>query len=199
MSRKVQHGEVSPRSVCGVPVSDPARSRIKPTTRRVGDRRSKAAASSIGFSNLQRTKRLNTRLLKTITEATLAELPGVTGWSLTFYLIGAKRMADINEGHLGHEGPTDVITFDYSELVAQNSKRETLIGEIFICVDVAVTQAREFRTTWQSEVVRYIVHALLHLCGHDDLKPAARREMKRHENRLVRKLARRFRFPELSK
>jgi probable rRNA maturation factor len=92
---------------------------------------------------------------------------------------------------MGHEGPTDVITFDYGENGTRNT-HHALHGEIFICVDVALTQARKFRTTWQSEVVRYIVHALLHLCGYDDLKPAGQRVMKRCENQLVRKLTTRF-------
>ena len=50
-------------------------------------------------------------------------------------------------------------------------------------------QAREFGTTWQSEVVRYVIHGLLHLRGHDDLKPAERRVMKREENRLLKRVA----------
>lgn len=163
-----------------------------------------APARELAFVNRQRTKPINCRQLREITEAALAELPGITGWNLTFYLVGAKRMADINEGHLHHDGPTDVITFDYCDHATRNSDesragtQHILVAEIFICPDVAVTHAREFRTTWQSEIVRYIVHALLHLCGHDDLKPAARREMKRHENRLVRKLTSRFRIKAVS-
>ena len=47
-----------------------------------------------------------------------------------------------------------------------------LHGELFICVDEAVAQAKEFKTSWQSEVVRYVVHGVLHLLGHDDLQPA---------------------------
>lgn len=157
-------------------------------------------ASTLEFANHQRTKRLSPRSLKIITLAALAELPGVTGWNLTLYLVGDKKMTEINEHHMQHKGPTDVITFDYGDQSeTRNPKPETLTGEVFICVDVAVTQAREFRTTWQSEVVRYIVHALLHLCGYDDLKTAARREMKRHENRLVRKLGRRFDFTAISR
>jgi rRNA maturation RNase YbeY len=73
------------------------------------------------------------------------------------------------------------------------------VGDVFICVDVAVEQAREFRTTWQEELARYIVHALLHLCGHDDLAAAPRRRMKQAENRLVRQLSRQFRFNTLSR
>ena len=156
-----------------------------------------AAARKLRFTNLQRTKRLDPRRLKIITEAALNDL-GVAGWDLTFYFVGARRMADINASHLHHAGPTDVITFDYSEDITCGT-RPVLHGEIFICVAVAVTQAREFHTTWPAEVVRYLVHALLHLCGHDDLAPAPRRRMKRVENRLVRKLAKRFRLAALSR
>ena len=46
-----------------------------------------------------------------------------------------------------------------------------LHGEIFICVDEAIPQAKEFRTSWQSEIVRYIVHGVLHLLGHEMPSP----------------------------
>jgi probable rRNA maturation factor len=69
---------------------------------------------------------------------------------------------------------------------------------LFICPEVAVTQAKEFQTTWQAEVVRYVVHGVLHLLGYDDLKPHLRRVMKREENRLVRRLEKRFSFAQLS-
>jgi probable rRNA maturation factor len=145
------------------------------------------ALSALEFLNRQRTKRLDLARLRRVAEGALAEL-GLRYWNLTFYFVGAKRMAQINETHLGHPGPTDVITFDYAERATRDTQH-ALHGEIFICVDVAVTQAREFRTTWQAEVVRYLIHGLLHLCGHDDLAPAPRRRMKQVENRLVRKLA----------
>jgi len=45
---------------------------------------------------------------------------------------------------------------------------QTLLGEIYICVDEAVLQARKFGTSWQSEVIRYLVHGVLHLLGFDD-------------------------------
>lgn len=95
-------------------------------------------------------------------------------------------MARVNQEFLQHEGSTDVITFDHG------SSNQRLHGEIFISVPDAVKQAREFRATWQSELVRYIIHGLLHLRGHDDLQPAQRRVMKREENRLLRRLATTF-------
>jgi rRNA maturation RNase YbeY len=74
----------------------------------------------------------------------------------------------------------------------------SLHGEIFVCMDEAVAQARRFRTSWQSELVRYIVHGILHLRGFDDRRAAPRARMKREENRLVRELAARFDFAAIS-
>ncbi len=73
------------------------------------------------------------------------------------------------------------------------------MGELFVCVDEAMTQAKRFRCTWQAEIVRYIVHGVLHLLGHDDLKPEPRRRMKREENRLVRRLGAKNSFAQLSR
>lgn len=75
--------------------------------------------------------------------------------------------------------------------------RPALDGEMFISLEDAVRQARTFRTTWQRELVRYLVHGVLHLRGHDDRAPAARAAMKRAENGLVRRLARRFPLSQL--
>ena len=133
-------------------------------------------------------------------------------YDLCFHFVTAVEMARVNWQFLQHEGSTDVITFDYVATEARwrtywaddefhllASAAPPLHGEAFICVAEAVKQAREFKTSWQSEVVRYAVHAVLHLSGYDDLQPAKRRVMKREENRLVRALAKRFDFEELEK
>ena len=74
-----------------------------------------------------------------------------------------------------------------------------LHGEIFVCVDEAVSQARRFRTTWQRELVRYVVHGVLHLLGYEDLHSRTRRKMKVAEDTLVRQLSSQFDFRRLSR
>ena len=72
-----------------------------------------------------------------------------------------------------------------------------LHGEIFVCLDEAGSQARRFHVTWPSELVRYVVHGVLHLLGYDDLNNRARRRMKVAEDTLVRQLASQFDFHRL--
>ncbi|HEY3931052.1 MAG TPA: rRNA maturation RNase YbeY [Verrucomicrobiae bacterium] len=150
---------------------------------------------TIIIANRQRVKKIDSRLLKEIASAILAELE-IEHCELEINLLGTREMAAINETFLGHEGSTDVITFDYSE--GKKLRRNVGVsGEIFISVDDAIAQAKKFKTKWQSEIVRYIVHGILHLLGHDDLKPQLRSKMKREENLLLRKLSKKFPLAEI--
>ena len=137
---------------------------------------------NVVISSRQHTRKVNQRLLKQITAALLADWE-VENAELGIYLIAAPEMTRLNEKFLRHRGSTDVITFDYGLGVPSSggfppdhSRRtnrlkpelQTLHGEIFICVEEAMLQARKFKTIWQSEIVRYLVHGVLHLLGFDD-------------------------------
>lgn len=158
-----------------------------------------SARMNIVIANRQRLKRINPRSLRQLVKAALAEL-AVTDAELGINLVAEREMTLVNETFLQHAGPTDVITFDHAERRhGRRAGRDKIHGELFVCVDVAAAQAGEFQTTWQAEAVRYVVHGILHLLGHDDLQPQPRRAMKRVENRLVRRLAGEFSFAELSR
>jgi probable rRNA maturation factor len=150
---------------------------------------------NIVIANRQRAEKINAWLLKEIVAAILAELE-IGHCELEINLLGAKEMAALNEAFLQHAGSTDVITFDYSE--GKKLRKDVgVAGEIFISIDDAIAQAKEFKTNWQSEIARYIVHGILHLLGHDDLKSPSRRKMKREENLLVRKLSKKFSLAQI--
>ena len=168
---------------------------------------------NIVVANRQRARKINARLLKEIAEALLADLK-IEKVELGINLVGEREMTLLNETFLKHEGSTDVITFDHAEKAAQASrlhkkslKREirrrdacaALCGEICICLNEAVSQAKQFDTSWQSEIVRYIVHGVLHLLGFDDSSAGARHKMKREENRRLGELSRRFTLAQLSR
>jgi probable rRNA maturation factor len=155
----------------------------------------------ISIASRQRTRKINPRRLKQITEVLLADLKFGEA-ELGINLVSAREMTLLNETFLRHEGPTDVVTFDYSaeeKRKAESGKRKALHGEIFICVDEAISQSKKFKTSWQSEVARYLVHGVLHLLGHDDRRADDRRRMKQAENRWLRRLGRRFSLAQLGR
>jgi probable rRNA maturation factor len=169
--------------------------------------------STLTIINCQRARKINLHLLKQIADDLLVGLK-IAEAELEINLVAEPEMTQLNEKFLRHKGPTDVITFDYGFGIPLSGgfppkhpgrtnrpkpELQTLHGEVFICVDEAVRQARQFRTSWQSEVVLYLVHGVLHLLGHDDSRVGERRKMKREENRLVRRLSRRFSLAQLAR
>jgi probable rRNA maturation factor len=143
--------------------------------------------------NRQRARPLNTKFLREIVRALLVEELSQNDFEIGISIIGEEAMTRMNEGFLRHKGSTDVITFDYADA----NRPKFVTGEIFVCLDEALLQARRFRVSWQNELVRYAVHGILHLFGYDDKSAAARRKMKREENRLMRRLAARFKLDQL--
>ena len=172
--------------------------------------------SLLCLRNPQRARRIDLRLLRQIVLFILKEVFQEPRFELGIRLVSADEMAKINETFLQHVGSTDVVTFDYSQNAADTlaaekfqahsevgppteGRQHVLHGEIFISIDDAVAQAKQFRAIWQSELARYVVHGLLHLRGFDDLNPAARRKMKREENRVLNLLSHRFPLNKLQR
>ena len=153
----------------------------------------KGGHRTIIVRNHQRGQHIDLRLLRKMAVALVGDLWPGGNCDLGIHIITRPEIVRLNQGFLHHAGSTDVITFNYSS----TPHTDTAQGEIFICLAEAIEQARHFRTTWQAELVRYVVHGILHILGYDDVKPAARRKMKRAEDRLVRKLACRFPFRQL--
>jgi len=160
--------------------------------------------SVLCLRNSQKSRKINLRLLRRIALFTLKEVFHESRFELGIRLVGADEMAKVNETFLQHSGSTDVVTFDYAEekttanaSSAMKPAPSTMHGEIFVSIDDAVAQAIQFRTTWQSELARYVVHGILHLRGFDDLNPVARRKMKREENRVLKILELQFPLAQL--
>lgn len=150
-------------------------------------------SGTLVLSNRQRARRLDTKFLRDIIRTLLTEELARNDFEVGISIVGEEAMTRLNESFLRHKGSTDVITFDYSE----TSRPKYLAGEIFVCLDEALAQAPRFRVTWQNELVRYIVHGILHLSGFDDKTAEARRKMKREENRLMRRLTAHFSLDRL--
>ncbi len=88
----------------------------------------------------------------------------------------------MNKQYLQHDYNTDIITFDNSE------ETKTISGDIFISIDRVRVNAKEFKTTFDDELHRVMVHGVLHLLGYDDKTEKLKKEMRKMEDAHMNKL-----------
>jgi len=84
-------------------------------------------------------------------------------------------LLDVNRKYLQHDYYTDIITFDYCE-------GNVLSGDLFISVDSVRENASFFKTEFDEELHRVIVHGVLHLIGYDDHTDEDQKTMRSKEN-----------------
>ncbi len=94
--------------------------------------------------------------------------------TLEVALVDDDTSARVHMDFMEIPGPTDVITFHH--------------GEIVIGVEVALRQAEEYDEPFGREILRYFVHGLLHLAGHEDAEEAGRKAMEAAQEEIVAKL-----------
>ncbi len=103
-------------------------------------------------------------------------------------LIDRRAVARINRKHLGHRGATDVISFSF----ARASKGDAVIGDIYIAPEVARENAAARGVPVREELLRLVVHGVLHVLGHDHPEGPTRERsaMWQRQERIVRRLTR---------
>ena len=113
---------------------------------------------------------------------------GIRNALLSITLVDRAAIARLNRRHLGHRGPTDVISFGF----ARASDRDPVIGDVYIAPDVARENARANGVASREEIVRLVVHGTLHVLGHNHPHGADRTAspMWRRQERFVRRLTR---------
>lgn len=105
---------------------------------------------------------------------------GARDYEISLAFVDNPTIHRLNKQFLDHDEPTDVLSFPLSE---PGSRK--LQGELVIGVEVAVEAARERGHDVQAELALYVIHGLLHLCGHDDHDDAGRRRMREAERRYL--------------
>ena len=90
-----------------------------------------------------------------------------------------RYLLEINKKHLKHNFLTDVITFDYE------SKRDSLEGDIYISVDRVKFNSKDYNVNFHEEIVRVIIHGILHLIGFLDSSKKEKKIMRSKENKYL--------------
>ena len=98
--------------------------------------------------------------------------------NLNYIFCNDDRILEVNKKFLGHDYYTDIITFDYSE-------PGRVSGDIFISLDTVLSNSSKYHTSYEKELMRVIIHGVLHLCGINDKGPGERAVMEAAEERAL--------------
>ncbi len=125
-------------------------------------------------------------LIRRLAQAILVQAGHPTA-QLSLSFIGKTRMRSLNRQYRGRDYPTDVLAFPMGGIGEQ---AEVFLGDVVICVPVAIGQASRFENTADQELLRLLVHGTLHLLGYDhEQSPREAQRMQRKERTIVKKLS----------
>lgn len=111
----------------------------------------------------------------------ILEQEGKKAGTISYVFCSDDYLLRINGQFLHHDFYTDIITFDYSN----KGKTE---GEIFISIDRVKENANTFKQPFQKELMRTIIHGILHLCGHKDKTATDKKKMRAKENEALERM-----------
>ena len=127
--------------------------------------------------------RLNEKQYRMLCRDVLDELK-LSAHSCAVIFVEDAFLSEMHQRYLSDPSETDVITFNLGEEAAE--------GEIYISKDRVEAQAKQYGTSAEEEIIRLIIHGLLHLKGYDDIDEQDRLAMKKEENRLTGKYVKRL-------
>ncbi len=90
----------------------------------------------------------------------VAEAEGVRAGEISVTFIEAPAIAALNETHLGQAAATDVIAFNLAEPRAP-------LGDVYVCPEIARASADELGIGLHEELLRLVIHGVLHLIGYE--------------------------------
>ena len=108
---------------------------------------------------------------------------------LSLLLVDEETIADLNEEHLGKQGPTDVLAFPIDEPGESLPDVPAVLGDVVLCPAVAHEQAASLGRSPAAELRLLTVHGILHLLGMDHATPEDEREMFGLTDRLLESYA----------
>ncbi len=134
----------------------------------------------VAVENLQKKIPVKPPRIAAIARAIL-KYQGVREATLNIIFVSSPKIRSLNRQYLHRNYVTDVLAFDLSDV-----KRPGQVnGDIAICVDMALRNAKTYQTSLDRELVLYVAHGILHLLGFDDHAPADIRKMRKKEEEIL--------------
>lgn len=110
------------------------------------------------------------------------ESEGYKVGELHYYFCGDETLLGINRERLGHDFYTDIVTFPLGDC------EKYISSEFCISLDRVAENCLNFGRSFESELLRVVIHGVLHLTGYDDLTDSDRQQMRDKEEECLQLL-----------
>ncbi len=107
-------------------------------------------------------------------EATLSS-EGKEGETINIILTSNSIIKSLNKKYLKRNYTTDIIAFNYN-------RGNIISGDLFLNPDTIKKNAGKYKTKFAEEILRVIIHGILHLIGYNDKSVEEKMEMREKEN-----------------
>ena len=104
---------------------------------------------------------------------------------LNIVIVDKERIQEINREYRNKDAVTDVISFAFEEVDDVEYDNIRFLGEIYICYDRCVEQAKVYGHSIKREFCYLAVHGLLHLLGYDHMTEEDKKVMRAEEENIL--------------
>ena len=105
--------------------------------------------------------------------------------TVSITIVDNEKIKEINRDYRNKDTETDVISFAFEEANDYTYPDMRFLGEIYISIDKAKSQAEEYGHSLKREICFLTVHCLLHLLGYDHIEESDRVVMRRLEEEIL--------------
>ena len=99
--------------------------------------------------------------------------------SISIILSNQKLLNKLKQQYFNVDQYTDVIAFNLED------KNEDIDGEVYVSIDDILKNSIEYKTKFNEEFSRILIHGCLHLLGFDDTTDIEKKEMTKLENKYL--------------
>lgn len=110
----------------------------------------------------------------------IATQDGFSIGDVAYVFCDNEYLHKINLEYLNHDTYTDIISFDYS-------LGKQINGEIYISTEMVAENATELDIVFNDELLRVVIHGILHFMGNKDKTEAQTNKMRELEDKAILK------------
>lgn len=139
----------------------------------------------VNFLNTLKVPKKTREEMKRVMEECLKYLNQTEPTEINIAFVTPEEIREVNKNQRGKDVPTDVLSFPSINLKVGeiidltnmdhkfniNPENDAFsLGDMLLCIDVAKAQAKEFKHSLETELVRLSLHSILHCLGYDHIK-----------------------------